>query len=89
MQGGCEAPHDDAFRQRLRRGKLGRIIAVEEYEANRIADLERHQGDAWRPFYLVDIRYKPFEAAATWEPLPSGLIGPVRLLPLAAAAAAR
>ena len=54
-------------------------IEVTNLMANRLADLERREGDAWRPFLMVNIRYKPFDAAE-WEPLPSGLIGPVRLL---------
>ena len=35
----------------------------------------------WQKFYFVNIQYKPFDAS-TWEPMPSGLVGPVRLIPL-------
>jgi len=51
--------------------------------ANRLADLERRRGAEWRPFLMVNIHYKPFDAA-TWKPTPSGLLGPVRLIPLQA-----
>jgi hypothetical protein len=54
-------------------------IEVTNLMANRLADLERREGTTWRPFLFVNIRYQPFDAA-DWEPLPSGLIGPVRLL---------
>jgi hypothetical protein len=49
--------------------------------ANRLADLERREGDSWRPFLMVNIQYKSFDAAS-WEPVPSGLLGPVTLTPL-------
>lgn len=58
-------------------------IEVTSLMANRLADLERREGDAWRPFLLVNIHYKPFDAAK-WDPLPSGLQGPVTLTPLKA-----
>jgi hypothetical protein len=64
-------------------------IEVTNLMANRLAALEREKGTAWRPFLMVDIHYKPFEAASKWEPVPSGLSGPVRLVPMAAAAEPR
>jgi hypothetical protein len=48
--------------------------------ANRLADLDRRGAD-WQKFFFVNIQYKPF-SAKNWEPLPSGLCGPVRLVPL-------
>jgi len=36
----------------------------------------------WKKFYdinMVDIRYSPFNAT-NWKPMPSGLLGPVRLI---------
>lgn len=57
------------------------VVEVTNLMANRLAALEKEKGDAWRPFLLVNIHYKPFDAA-TWDPAPSGLIGPVRLFPL-------
>jgi hypothetical protein len=56
-------------------------IEVTNLMANRLSEVERRKGDTWRPFLMVNINYKPFDAA-TWEPLPSGLIGPVTLTPL-------
>ena len=49
--------------------------------ANRLADLDRRKVP-WRKFFFVDIQYQAFDAAG-WEPLSSGLLGPVQLLPLA------
>jgi hypothetical protein len=57
------------------------IVEVTNLMANRLAALEKEKGDAWRPFLLVNIHYKPFDGA-TWDPVPSGLIGPVRLTSL-------
>ncbi|MDX1932278.1 MAG: hypothetical protein SFU56_06710, partial [Capsulimonadales bacterium] len=59
----------------------GNLLEIEVINlmANRLAALEREQGDAWRPFLFVNIRYQPFDAA-DWTPLPSGLLGPVRVL---------
>jgi hypothetical protein len=61
----------------------GNLLTVEvtNLMANRLADLERREGDSWRPFLMVNIQYKPFDAAS-WEPVPSGLLGPVTLTPL-------
>jgi len=39
--------------------------------------------EPWRKFFFVNIAYKPFDASG-WEPLDSGLLGPVRLVPLKA-----
>ncbi|MBC8138447.1 MAG: glycoside hydrolase, partial [Fibrella sp.] len=58
------------------------VVEVTNLMANRLAALEKEKGDAWRPFLMVNIHYKPFDAV-TWDPTPSGLIGPVRLQPLA------
>jgi alpha-L-rhamnosidase len=55
-------------------------IEVTNLMANRLAALDRRKVD-WRKFYFVNIDYRPFDAS-TWEPLPSGLLGPVRLVPL-------
>jgi hypothetical protein len=56
-------------------------IEVTNLMANRLADLERRKGDSWRPFLMVNINYKPFDAAS-WPVVPSGLLGPVTLTPL-------
>ena len=58
-------------------------IDVTNLPANRIRDLDRRKVD-WKlmkEINLVDLRYKPFDASA-WEVAPSGLLGPVRLVPL-------
>jgi hypothetical protein len=55
-------------------------IEVTNLMANRIADMDRRQAP-WRKFFFVNIQYKNFDASA-WDPLPSGLLGPVRLVPL-------
>ncbi|MBK9487492.1 MAG: hypothetical protein IPO07_00925 [Haliscomenobacter sp.] len=57
------------------------ILEVTNLSANRVRYLDR-QGTPWRKFYdinIVDIRYQPFDASK-WEPVPSGLLGPVKLL---------
>lgn len=55
-------------------------IEVTNLSANRIRYLDR-QKTPWKKFYdinIVDIRYTPFDASK-WEPVPSGLLGPVKL----------
>jgi hypothetical protein len=58
-------------------------IEVTNLAANRIRDLDL-RGIQWRIFKeinFVNIHYKPFDASK-WDLAPSGLLGPVRLLPL-------
>ncbi|CAA9217154.1 MAG: GH106 [uncultured Chloroflexia bacterium] len=55
-------------------------IDVTNVMANRLADLDRRKVP-WRKFFLVNIQYQPFDAS-DWEPLPSGLLGPVQLVAL-------
>ena len=64
----------------------GNLLEVEvtNLSANRIRDLDRRKV-AWRTFNeinFVSITYKPFDASH-WPVFDSGLLGPVRLLPLA------
>ncbi|MFM7320026.1 MAG: glycosyl hydrolase [Armatimonadota bacterium] len=54
-------------------------LEVTNLDANGLAALDR-RGVDWKPFFLVGADYKPFDASR-WDPLPSGLIGPVRMLP--------
>jgi hypothetical protein len=57
-------------------------VDVRNLSANRIARLDR-DGVPWKKFYeinFVNIKYGPFDAA-NWAPVPSGLLGPVRLFP--------
>ena len=56
-------------------------IVVTNLSANYMR-LRDRQAPEWKIFYdinIVDITYKKFEAAQ-WTPIPSGLLGPVRLL---------
>jgi hypothetical protein len=58
-------------------------IAVTNLSANRIRYLDKQKVE-WKKFHeinFVNIRYEPFDAAK-WEPVESGLLGPVRLIPL-------
>jgi hypothetical protein len=51
--------------------------------ANRVRDMDR-KGIVWRKYHeinFVNNHYKPFDASQ-WEPMPSGLLGPVRLIPI-------
>ncbi len=65
-------------------------VSVTNLSANRIADLDR-RGVRWKKFYNVNMPSRFPEnrgadglfTAATWEPLESGLIGPVMLKPMA------
>ncbi len=58
-------------------------LEVTNLAANRIRDMDQRKVD-WkimREINFVDINYKPFDASG-WEITPSGLLGPVRLVPL-------
>jgi hypothetical protein len=58
-------------------------IEVTNLPANRVRDLDRRKVD-WKllkEINLVNLRYKPFDASG-WDVAPSGLLGPVRLVPL-------
>lgn len=58
-------------------------IDVTNLPANRIRDLDLRKVDwkVMKEINLVDLRYKPFDASG-WPVAPSGLLGPVRLVPL-------
>lgn len=64
-------------------------ISVSNLMANRIADMDR-RGVAWKRFYNVNMSARKREnlgddglfTAAKWEPMESGLIGPVTITPL-------
>ena len=66
-------------------------VSVSNLAANRIRDLDR-RGVAWKKFYNVNFPARLPEnrgpdglfTAAGWEPLDSGLLGPVTLTPLSA-----
>jgi hypothetical protein len=51
--------------------------------ANRIIDMDKRKVE-WRKFNeinFVDLNYKPFDAS-DWEPMASGLLGPVTITPV-------
>ena len=55
-------------------------VEVTNTPANRIADFDRRHVE-WKIFYDINVvnrSYKPLDASK-WEPMPSGLIGPVTL----------
>lgn len=67
----------------LKTGKNTLKIQVTNLPANRIRDMEL-KGQEWKIFYeinMVDKDYKKFDATK-WNPMPSGLLGPVTLTPL-------
>jgi hypothetical protein len=69
--------------QFLKEGRNELEVEVVNLPANRIADYDR-KGKEWQIFYeinFVNVFYKPF-SAKDWAPVPSGLLGPVRLVPL-------
>lgn len=58
-------------------------VRVTNLMINRIIDMDR-RGIRWQKFYdinMVDINYRPFDSSG-WQPMESGLIGPVTLTPL-------
>ncbi len=69
--------------QYLKLGKNTIEVEVTNLPANRIAELDRQQVP-WRRFKeinVVDLNYKK-TGYAHWEPLPSGLNGQVKLIPM-------
>ena len=68
---------------KLNSGKNTLKIQVTNLSANRIRDKEL-KGEEWKIFYeinMVDKDYKKFDATK-WNPMPSGLLGPVTITPL-------
>jgi hypothetical protein len=58
-------------------------IEVTNLTANRLRDLEQN-GPEWKIFYdinMVNRHYETFDAAV-WDPMPSGILGDVRIIPL-------
>jgi hypothetical protein len=65
----------------LRPGKNTIKIEVANLMANRIRYMDQKHL-SWRNYHeinFVNINYKPFDASV-WEPMPSGLIGPVQII---------
>jgi hypothetical protein len=68
--------------ERLLPGPHRLEVEVTNLMANRIRCLDL-EGVEWRRFYdinFVNVQYDPFDASG-WEPMESGLLGPVRLIP--------
>jgi hypothetical protein len=66
--------------QYLKPGKNTLKVEVANLMANRIRYLDQQKIE-WRRYHeinFVNINYKPFDASA-WQPMPSGLLGPVTL----------
>lgn len=56
-------------------------VEVDNLMANRIRYMDQHKIE-WRKYHeinFVNIDYKPFDAS-NWKPMPSGLLGPVKLV---------
>ncbi len=68
--------------EKLKAGENELVIQVTNLAANRIRYLDT-KGVNWKKFYninFVNIHYQPFDASI-WDPVPSGLLGPVKLIP--------
>jgi hypothetical protein len=67
----------------LKAGSNKLEVQVTNLAANRLRDLERREPE-WKIFYdinMVDRHYEAFDATV-WDPMPSGLLGDVRIVPL-------
>jgi hypothetical protein len=63
----------------LKRGENVLEVEVTNLAANEVRALSK-EGAKWDRYYIVSIEYEDFEPAK-WKPMPSGLLGPVRLVP--------
>jgi hypothetical protein len=73
------------FETRIRLGEGTNTLELEvtNLSANRLRDLER-SGKEWKIFYdinMVNRHYSAFDATR-WRPMPSGILGKVRIIPL-------
>ena len=79
------SPTPAGLPKRPKTGKNTLALEVTNLAANRIRDLEK-RGVQWKNFYeinFVNIFYARFNGAE-WPLQPSGLLGPVKLVPLSA-----
>jgi len=66
----------------VRAGNNSIEIEVRNLDANAIAKMDREK-IGWKKFYdanILDISYRSFDASG-WEPMESGLIGPMKIIP--------
>ena len=79
-------PYERRIGQYLHKGRNELKVEVANLMANRIIDLDKRKVE-WRKYHeinFVNLAYQPFDAAPwTWQP--SGLLGPVTLVPCAEA----
>jgi hypothetical protein len=76
-------PFKVSIGQYLKKGNNTLRIEVVNLMANRIIDMDKRKVE-WRKFNeinFVDLYYKPFDAS-NWEPMASGLLGPVTITPV-------
>lgn len=76
-------PYQCRIGQYLRPGKNTLEVEVTNLPANRIADMDR-RGVEWRIFKNINIASLGYKTAtyADWQPVSSGLLGPVLLVPM-------
>ncbi|MBC8053430.1 MAG: glycoside hydrolase [Sphingobacteriaceae bacterium] len=75
-------PYQARIGKYLKKGKNTIKIEVANLMANRIRDMDK-KGIQWRKYHeinFVNINYTAFNAAI-WKPQPSGLVGPVTIIP--------
>ncbi|HMB99718.1 MAG TPA: glycosyl hydrolase, partial [Flavobacteriaceae bacterium] len=67
----------------LKKGKNKLELEVTNLAANRVRDMEL-QGKEWKIFYEINMVNKDYQKfdATKWDPVPSGLLGPVLITPL-------
>jgi hypothetical protein len=76
-------PYQVSIGKYLKQGRNTMRIEVANLMANRIIDMDKRKVE-WRKFNeinFVDLNYKPFDAS-NWEPMASGLLGPVTITPV-------
>ncbi|MBB3186973.1 alpha-L-rhamnosidase [Microbacter margulisiae] len=76
-------PYETNVGQYLHPGSNTLQVEVTNLPANRISDYDR-RGVKWRIFNeinMVDVHYQK-SSYASWKPVPSGLLGPVELIPV-------
>jgi len=73
-------PFSKAVGKYLKQGTNTLEIEVTNLSANRLRDLD-HRGVDWKKYFFVSVQYRNFDASK-WPIADSGLLGPVRLIPM-------